>query len=250
MEGQKFFMKRNVLITGSAKGIGRAVAETFAENGDNVIINYNTSEKQAEELAEKLSANTKVALCKADVSDAEEVNKMFDFIENNFGSVDVLINNAGVAFYGLITDTTENDWNKIFDVNVKGTYNVTNRALPNMISKKFGKIINVSSMWGKVGASCEVAYSASKAAIIGYTKALAKEVGLSGINVNCVCPGVIVTDMVKNLDEATLKELKESCALNRLGTPKDVAELCLFLASEKASFITGQAISVDGGFII
>ncbi len=243
-------MKRNVLITGSAKGIGRAVAEAFAENGDNVIINYNSSAKQAEELAEKLSSNTKVALCKADVLSAEEVNKMFDFIENNFGSVDVLVNNAGIAFYGLITDTKEQDWDKVFGVNIKGTYNVTNRALPNMISKKFGKIINVSSMWGKVGASCEVAYSSSKAAVIGYTKALAKEVGLSGINVNCVCPGVIMTDMVKNLDEATLKELKESCALNRLGTTKDVAELCLFLASEKASFITGQAISVDGGFII
>lgn len=243
-------MKRNVLVTGSAKGIGGAIAEVFAKNGDNVIINYNSSQNQAELLAEKLSAYAKVALCKTDVTNAAEVDKMFNFIESNFGEVDVLINNAGVAFYGLITDTTETDWDKLFNVNVKGAHLVTNRALPKMISKKSGKIINVSSMWGLVGASCEVAYSASKAALIGYTKALAKEVGLSNVNVNCVCPGVIVTDMVKHLDAATLDELKESCALNRLGTPQDVAELCFFLASEKSSFITGQAISVDGGFII
>ena len=243
-------MNRNVLVTGSAKGIGRAIAEAFAENGDNVIINYNTSSKEAELLADKLSSITKVALCKADVSNVEEVNKMFDFIEQNFGGVDVLINNAGIAFYGLITDTTEKDWDKVFGVNIKGAHLVTNRALPKMISNKKGKIVNVSSMWGISGASCEVAYSASKSALIGYTKALAKEVGLSNINVNCVCPGVIMTDMVKNLDGKALDELKDSCALGRLGTPKDVANLCLFLASEKASFITGQAISVDGGFIV
>lgn len=242
-------MKRNVLITGGAKGIGAAVAEIFAEHGDNVIINYHSSEKQAEALKKRLSAFARVEIVKADVSVKSEVAAMFKFIEKNFGGVDVLVNNAGVAHYGLVTRTSEADWDRVFDVNMKGAYLVSNAALESMIDRKSGKIVNVSSMWGVSGASCEVAYSASKAAVIGYTKALARELGLSGINVNCVCPGVITTDMVKNLDDAALEELKRQTALCRLGTPKDVAEAVYFLAGEGASFITGQAITVDGGFL-
>ena len=232
-------MNRNVLVTGSAKGIGRAIAEAFAENGDNVIINYNTSSKEAELLAEKLSSITKVALCKADVSNAEEVNKMFDFIEQNFGGVDVLINNAGVAFYGLITDTTEKDWDKVFGVNIKGAHLVTNRALPKMISNKKGKIVNVSSMWGISGASCEVAYSASKSALIGYTKALAKEVGLSNINVNCVCPPMVQTDMCSGY---TQEEIDEFCLASgtKLYTPSQVAQCIFQLATNGTSGVVEQ----------
>lgn len=237
-------MKRNVLVTGGAKGIGREIAQSFLKNGDNVIISYNTSKIDALEL-EKLGC----FIIKADVSSKKEVEEMFSVINNKFGGVDVLVNNAGISHYGLITDTTEDEWDRIFAVNTKGVYLVTNCALENMISKKQGKIINISSMWGVLGASCEVAYSASKSAVIGYTKALAKEVGLSGINVNCVCPGVIKTDMIKNLSEETMLELANSTSLNRIGETKDISEIVLFLASESASFITGQVISVDGGFL-
>lgn len=242
-------MAKCVLITGAAKGIGRATAEVFAENGYNVIINYLTSEKEAEELKTRLSVFTRAEIYKADVSVKAEVDKMVAFAIEKFGGVDVLVNNAGVAHYGLVTRISENDYDGVYAVNVKGAHLVTAAVLDGMIDRKQGKIINVSSMWGVSGASCEAVYSASKAALIGYTKALAKEVGLSGINVNCVCPGVILTDMVKNLGSDALNDLKEQTALNRLGTPRDVAELIYFLASDKASFITGQAITVDGGFL-
>jgi 3-oxoacyl-[acyl-carrier protein] reductase len=175
---------------------------------------------------------------------------MMDDIQKSFKSISVLVNNSGVALYKLITDTTEQDWDKLFDVNVKSAFMITNRVLKGMISAKKGKIVNVSSMWGIVGSSMEVAYSASKSAIIGYTKALAKEVGPSGINVNCVCPGVIKTPMNANLSSQDMLDLADQTPLGRIGTPEEVGELVYFLSSDKADFITGQIISCDGGFAL
>lgn len=244
-------MKKTVLITGASRGIGRAAAEAFAKAGYDVAVNYNKSEEAAKALCRELECYSVKALpfC-ADVSDKKAVEKMFAEIKENMGTVSVLVNNAGIAEQALFTDITEEMWDRMFAVNVKGAYNCTQAALPQMIHEKYGRIINVSSMWGISGASCEVHYSAAKAALIGFTKALAKETGLSGITVNCVAPGVIETDMNGHLSPEIISELKEETPLNRIGKPRDVAEAILFLASEKASFITGQTVSVDGGFIL
>lgn len=244
-------MKKTVLITGASRGIGRAAAETFAKAGYDVAVNYNKSAEAAEALCRELEKYSVKALpFQADVADKKAVEKMSAEIETAMGAVSVLVNNAGIAEQALFTDITEEMWDRMFAVNVKGAYNCTQAVLPKMIHEKYGRIINVSSMWGISGASCEVHYSASKAALIGFTKALAKEVGLSGITVNCVAPGVINTDMNGHLSPEIISELKEETPLNRIGAPRDVAETVLFLASEKASFITGQTISVDGGFIL
>lgn len=244
-------MKKTVLITGASRGIGRAAAEAFAKAGYDVAVNYNKSAEAAETLCRELEKYSVKALpFQADVADKKAVEKMSAEIETAMGAVSVLVNNAGIAEQALFTDITEEMWDRMFAVNVKGAYNCTQAVLPKMIHEKYGRIINVSSMWGISGASCEVHYSASKAALIGFTKALAKEVGLSGITVNCVAPGVINTDMNGHLSPEIISELKEETPLNRIGTPQDVAETVLFLASEKASFITGQTISVDGGFIL
>lgn len=244
-------MKKTVLITGASRGIGRASAEAFAKAGYDVAVNYNKSAESAETLCRELEKySVKAVPFQADVADKKAVEKMFAEIEIAMGNVNVLVNNAGIAEQALFTDITEEMWDRMFAVNVKGAYNCTQAVLPKMIHEKYGRIINISSMWGISGASCEVHYSASKAALIGFTKALAKEVGLSGITVNCVAPGVIDTDMNGRLSPEIISELKEETPLNRIGTPRDVAETILFLASEKASFITGQTISVDGGFIL
>ncbi len=246
-----FAMKKTVLITGSSRGIGRAAAVAFAKAGYDVAVNYNKSDESAAALCKELESYSVRACCfKADVADKKAVDCMAAEIEKTMGNVSVLVNNAGIAEQSLFTDITEEMWDMMFAVNVKGTYNCTQAVLPHMIHEKCGRIINISSMWGISGASCEVHYSASKAALIGFTKALAKEVGLSGITVNCVAPGVIGTDMNGHLSPDIISELKEETPLNRIGTPQDVAEAILFLASEKASFITGQVLSVDGGFIL
>lgn len=243
-------MKKTVLITGASRGIGRAAAEAFAKSGYDVAVNYNKSAEAAETLCRELEKySIKAMPFQADVADKKAVEKMFAEIEIAMGAVSVLVNNAGIAEQALFTDITEEMWDRMFAVNVKGAYNCTQAVLPKMIHEKYGRIINVSSMWGISGASCEVHYSAAKAALIGFTKALAKEVGLSGITVNCVAPGVIDTDMNGHLSPEIISELKEETPLNRIGTPREVAETVLFLASEKASFITGQTISVDGGFV-
>lgn len=244
-------MKKTVLITGASRGIGRAAAEAFAKAGYDVAVNYNKSAEAAETLCRELEKYSVKALpFQADVADKKAVEKMSAEIEIAMGNVNVLVNNAGIAEQALFTDITEEMWDRMFAVNVKGAYNCTQAILPKMIHEKYGRIINISSMWGISGASCEVHYSAAKAALIGFTKALAKEVGLSGITVNCVAPGVIDTDMNGHLSPEIISELKEETPLNRIGAPRDVAETVLFLASEKASFITGQTISVDGGFIL
>lgn len=239
-------MKKTVLITGASRGIGKATAELFATNGYNVIVNYNNSESKAFELCKRINATP----IKANIANHDDISEMFSYINKNFGGVDILVNNASISIYGLVTDFTEADIKNLFDINVFGTMLCTKEALPHMIHNKFGKIINVSSMWGITGASCEVYYSSSKASIIGYTKALAKEVAPSGINVNCVAPGVVQTDMIKSFGESDLKILCEETPLGRIATPSEIAQTILFLASDNSTFITGEVINVNGGYLI
>jgi 3-oxoacyl-[acyl-carrier protein] reductase len=243
-------MKKTALITGGATGIGRATAKLFLSNGYNVVAVYNKSESDAISLKDELkNIDDNFMIIKADLTNYSEVESLFNQIYSRYKKVDVVVNNAGVALFSQVQDTTLADYDKLFDVNMKSIFIVNNFALKSMLSNKYGKIVNVSSMWGERGASCEVVYSASKSAVIGYTKALAKEVGLSNINVNCVLPGVIDTRMNNRLTDEDKKDLADSTALNRLGTPLDVANAIFFLASDEASFITGQSLGVDGGFI-
>lgn len=228
------------LITGASRGIGAACARALKAAGYDVIINYNNSGKEALELAEELGAKA----VKADVANASQVKHMFDEI----GGVDVLVCNAGISMFKMFCDMTSDDWNKIFSVNFGGTVNCIEAALPNMIHNKFGRIITMSSIWGVTGASCESAYSATKAAVIGLTKSLAKELGPSGITVNCVAPGVIDTDMNAHLTADVLEELKEETPVCSIGKAEDVAQAVCYLAS--APFVTGQILGVNGGFLI
>lgn len=242
---------KNVLITGASRGIGRETALCLSRLSYNVIINYNNSKEKAFELQTLiLSEGNSAFAVKADVSNRTAVNNMIAEINKKFGGVDILVNNAAVAEQKLFSDISENDWDRMFNINVKGAFNCIQEVLPNMIHNKKGRIINLSSIWGMTGASCEVHYSASKAALIGLTKALAKELGPSGITVNCVAPGVIETDMNNALSQETLDFLKEETPLGVIGKPSDIAECIAFLISEKASFITGQVISPNGGFFI
>ena len=238
--------KKVALITGASRGIGAAAALRLAEDGYNVIINYNVNRDAAEMIA-NVTGGTAI---QADVSDPVKVRDMFEMINNEHGNVEVLVNNAGVSFTGLFTDITPLQQKRIWGVNVEGVFNCSREALKTMINNKSGRIINISSMWGQVGASCEVHYSAAKAAVIGFTKALAKEVGPSGINVNCIAPGVIMTDMNAGHSEETMSALAYDTPLERLGTPEDVAKAVSFLASDDSSFITGQVIGVNGGFVV
>ncbi len=240
---------KKALVTGASRGIGRAAAKALTDGGFFVVVNYLHSREDAESLLSELNAGAKApraALCRADVSDRAQVEEMFRFA----GNVDVLVNNAGVARQKLFTDVTEREWEALFSVDVGGVFRCCQCALPGMIRRKSGKIINISSMWGQVGASCEVPYSAAKAAVIGLTKALAKEVGPSNIQVNCVAPGVIDTRMNAGLDAGALRELKEETPLGRIGAPADVARAVAFLASPAADFITGQVLGVNGGMVI
>lgn len=244
---------KNVLITGGSGGIGSALCVAFAQAGFGVAVHYNSNREKAERLAEILgeSYGVKAFAVGADVADRNSVNKMFDAIDAELGSLDVLVNNSGIAQQKLFTDITAEDWKAMLGVNLDGVFNCSQEALKRyMLKKHRGVILNISSMWGQVGASCEVHYSAAKAGVIGLTKALAKEVGLSGIRVNCICPGVVMTDMMRSFDEQTVEELKEETPLNALGTPKDIADAAVFLCSDKAKFITGQVLGVNGGFVI
>lgn len=241
---------KTVLITGSARGIGAATAALFADSGYNVVINYNTSKNEALSLCEKLCAKgCNVIAVKADVSKRNEAEFIFDEAKKAFGGIDVLVNNAGIAQQKLFTDITVQDYDRMFDCNVKSVFNCCQCALPYMIHNKNGRIINISSMWGIVGASCEVHYSASKAAVIGMTKALAREVAPSGITVNCIAPGVIDTPMNKDFDKETIDALKKETPVGRIGTPEEIANAVLFFAEENSGFITGQVLGIDGGFI-
>ena len=241
-------MRRVALITGGSRGIGAACVRLFAEKGWAVVFLYRSREEAANALVEELRAcGLDVAGYRCDVSDEEQVQAVLGEILRLYHRVDVLVNNAGVAHIGLFTDMTETDWQRVFDTNVGGIFRVTQAVLPGMISRRQGSVVNISSMWGETGASCEVAYSAAKAAVIGFTKALAKEVGPSGVRVNCVSPGLIDTDMNVELDEAALRELADETPLGRVGTAEEVAQAVLYLAEEGASFITGQVLGVNGG---
>lgn len=244
-------MKKTALITGASRGIGYETAKLFAKNGYNVAINYNKNKELATALLnELLEAECSAMVVQADVSSKEQVDSMINSVHKQFGEIDVLVNNAGIAKQRLFTDISVQEWDYMFDVNVKGMFLCCQAVLPAMIRNKSGKIINISSIWGITGASCEVLYSATKAAIIGLTKALAKELGPSGIQVNCVAPGVIDTDMNSDLDKAAMDDLMDQTPLGTIGKCIDVAETIAFLASEKSNFITGQVISPNGGFLI
>lgn len=244
-------MNKTVLITGASKGIGANMAIRFAEKGYNVVMNYNNSVQSALILQKSLSdSGFKVIAFQANVKNRLDVDLMVKETIERFGSIDILINNAGVASQRLFTDISEIEWNEIMDTNLNGVFNCTQAVLPHMINNKSGCIINISSMWGQVGASCEVAYSAAKAAVIGLTKALAKEVGPSGVRVNCIAPGLIETGMNADLTLEDVASIVDETPLGRIGTTNDVAESALFLASDEASFITGQILGVNGGYVI
>lgn len=240
-------MGKTVFITGASRGIGAAAAQLFYKNGYNVVINYNNSKEAAKNLNKELPGSL---LLQGDVSRDEDVKRMIDAAISHFGKIDVLINNAGISYVNLLTDTSLSDWEKLFSVNVTGTFLVSRYAAEHMISNHSGKIINISSIWGISGAACESCYSASKGAVIAFTKALAKELGPSGITVNCVAPGFIDTDMNADVSPEDTKAFCDDTPLGRTGTPTEVAKTLLFLASEGADFITGQIIGVDGGVII
>ena len=244
-------MRQVALVTGASRGIGRAVAMELGRAGYAVCINYLNSEDAARQAAEALRAGGSDAVAiRADVADGAAVAEMVRRTEKELGPVTLLVNNAGVAGQAQFQDISDEMWDRYLAVNLGGARNTIRAVLPHMLSEKRGAIVNISSIWGLRGASCEVAYACTKAAIIALTRSLAMELAPSGIRVNCVAPGVIDTDMVQVLGQETLRDLAEQTPLGRLGRPQDIAHAVAFLASDKASFITGQVLGADGGFIV
>lgn len=244
-------MARTVLITGASRGIGAAAARLFARAGDRVAINYTYHKNKAEDLAGELKKQGfQAEIFRADVSNQMDVIRMINDVHKAFGPVDVLVNNAGIAEQKPFAEITVQDWDRMFDIDVKGMYLCTQAVLSDFLKKQAGCVVNLSSVWGITGASCEVHYSAAKAAVIGFTKALAKELGPSRVRVNCVAPGVIDTDMNAALPEETVEWLREETPLGAIGTPEQIADAIFYLASERAGFITGQVLSPNGGFCI
>lgn len=235
-----------VLVTGGSRGIGRAMVELFSKAGYKVAFTYNTSSLAAEEVARTFGA----LAVKADSRSEAEVVMAVQKAEAELGAIDVLINNAGVSSVGLITDVSLDEWNRVMDTSVTGAFLYSKAVLPQMIRKKWGRIINISSMWGMVGASCEVHYSTAKAALIGFTKALAKEVGPSGITVNAIAPGVIATEMNSAFSDEDMMALADETPVGRIGEACEIARAALFLASEESSFITGEIMNISGGFVV
>lgn len=245
-------MQKIAFVTGASRGIGRAVAQRLAREGYRIGINYLQARTQAEELMEQLQSQGFGAVAvQGDVADRAAITAAIRQAEETLGGpVTLLVNNAGVAEQQQFQDITDEFWHRLFSVNVDGAFHTIQAVLPHMLHEKAGCIINTSSIWGQRGASCEVAYSTTKAAIIGLTRSLAMELAPSGIRVNCVAPGVIQTDMVQVLGEETLADLATETPVGRLGTPEDIANVVAFLANERSSFITGQVITADGGFIL
>lgn len=240
--------QKTVLITGGSRGIGAAAAEAFANAGYDVALNYLHSKAAAEELAARWPGQ--LLPVQGDVASRAEVDGIFTAAERAFGGVDVLVCNAGIAAQRLFTDITEQEWRRMLDVHLTGAFFCCQRALPYMLRQKWGRILTVSSMWGQVGGSCEVHYSAAKAGLIGLTRALAKEEGPSGVTVNCVAPGVIDTDMMAGFSPQDRQALADETPLGRLGSPQEVANALLWLAGEHAGFITGQVLGVSGGLVV
>lgn len=244
-------MNKVAVVTGGAKGIGAEIVKVLINNGFKVGFIYNKSEEQAGQLIKDINdgGNLKVIGVKADLRDYDNAKKAIAYILSVFGRIDVLVNNAGISNYKLLMDTTVNEWKDVMSSNIDSAFYCTKTVIPHMLGSGGGSIINISSVWGIYGGSMEVAYSASKSALIGFTKALSRELGSADIRVNCIAPGIIATDMNNAHSEETLKELENITPLGRIGKPSEVAELVGFLASDKSRFITGDVIEIGGGFI-
>lgn len=243
-------MRKVVLVTGGSRGIGEAIVRKFASEGFDVCFSYLKSKDQAEELAKELSRESqRVIAVKADAAKADEIKNLVQTCVCEFGRIDVLVNNAGISEFGMLVDMTDEQILNVLNVNLNSCILTTREVLKIMFSQNYGKIVNISSIWGISGASCESVYSASKAGVVGFTQGIAKEVGGASINVNAIAPGVIMTDMTKDYTKAELDELAGCAALGRNGAPEDIANAVRFLASDEAKFITGQCLVVDGGFL-
>ena len=246
---EKSIVNKVVVVTGGSRGIGAQIVKTLANENYKVILNYNNSKEQAEKIQQELlEQGNEIEIIKADVSKREETEKLIQFAINKFNKIDVLINNAGISQEGLFTDVTEEEWQKIINTNLNSVFYCNQQALKYMIPEQQGCIINISSIWGETGASCEVAYSTTKAAINGMTKALAKEVGPSYIRVNAIAPGIIDTDMNRNLTNEELEPIKEQIPLNKIGKALDIAKCVKWLIEDE--YTTGQIISINGGWYI
>lgn len=242
-------MERVAIVTGASRGIGREIAKSLAKQNIKVIANYNNSEEKAIELKKELEAEgIKIDIVKADVSQREEIRNLVKYVIEEYGKIDILINNAGISEYKLFTDETDEDWNRVINTNLYSAFATSQEVIPNMIKNKNGCIINISSVWGMVGASMEVLYSVSKAGIDGLTKALAKELGPSNIRVNAIAPGIVDTDMCKNFTKEELEDIKEEIPLERIGKVEDISKCINWLIDD--NYTTGQIISINGGWII
>lgn len=249
-EGSKPIGEMTVLITGGSGGIGGAIAERFASVGMNIVIHYMHSHEAANDVARRcLALGAKVMTVAADMKDRSQLLRMAERLESSGMLPDVLVNNAGKAHYGMLADVTEEEWDEVMAVNLKGTFLCSQIFMPYMVSQRYGRIINVSSVWGISGASCEVAYSASKGGVNAFTKALAKELAPSGVTVNAVAPGAVNTAMLNNMQEEELRVLADEIPAGRLASPDEVASLVYFLALPESGYITGQVISPNGGWI-
>ncbi|MGN7760327.1 elongation factor P 5-aminopentanone reductase [Paenibacillus sp. 22594] len=249
-ENSKPIGEMTVLITGGSGGIGGAIAERFASVGMNIVIHYMNSHEAANDVARRCMAHgAKVLTVAADMKDRSQLVRMAERLENSGLQPDILVNNAGKAHYGMLADVTEEEWDEIMAVNLKGTFLCSQIFMPYMVSQRYGRIINVSSIWGISGASCEVAYSASKGGVNAFTKALAKELAPSGVTVNAVAPGAVHTAMLSNLQEEEVRMLEEEIPAGRLASPEEISSLVYFLALPESGYITGQIISPNGGWI-
>lgn len=238
---------KTIIITGGARGIGKAIVYELAKSNYNIILNYNSSQKEAEQIKEELTKQgCKVDIYKADITKKEEVQKMIEYTIEKYKKVDVLINNAGISQIITFAELTEEDWDKMIDTNLKSIFYTSKAVLSTMLHEKNGLILNISSIWGVIGASCEVHYSTAKAGMNGFTKALAKELGPSNIRVNAIAPGIIDTNMNANLSKEEVEKIKESIPLERIGKPEQIAKAVTWLIEDE--YTTGQIISIDGGW--